>query len=192
MLRFAGTGTVIILCAPIIAITACIIKEDCVYTPKVGHPWKVTLTAQVKKNGVDDIVTGMADECFSDDDHALLSADDPNDQQNAALRNQLLANAQVDCVKKAKGPTFTEVRCNPFVANFDGIVQFRPLEGTCLQALSKGQKGTPIKKNAECPNLPADSEGGSSGGQTTTGRPRACRPPERTRRTRLGRGLAGR
>ena len=149
--------------------TACIIKEDCVYTPKVGHPWKVTLTAQVKLDGVPALVTGVDDECYSDDDHALLAANDPNDQQNAALRNQLLANAQVDCVKQAKGPGYSEVKCDPLAASFDGIIQFQELNGTCLQALSKGQKGTPIKKNAECPDIPADSAGASSGDDTTAG-----------------------
>ncbi len=165
MIRLATIGSALLLGAPLVVATSCIVKEDCVYTPKVGHPWRVTITAQVKRNGQPDTEEGVAEACYSDAENAALEADDPNNQQNAALRNQLLGNAQVDCAKKTSGPDFTEVRCNPFVPGFDGIVQFKPLAGTCAQALENGLEGTPLKKNASCPDKPAASASASASGE---------------------------
>ena len=155
--------------APLVAVTSCIIKEDCVYTPKAGHPWRVTITATVKIDGQPDTVDGVHDECYSDEDSAILTANDPDDPQNAALRNQLISNAQVDCVEKTSGPEYTEVKCDPFDEEFDGIVQFVELNGTCAQAIENGLEGTKLKKNAMCPDKPADDAGEEETTTTTTG-----------------------
>lgn len=48
---------------------------------------------------------------------------------------------------------------------FDGIVQFKPLVGTCAQALENGLEGTPLKKNASCPDKPAASASASASGE---------------------------
>lgn len=141
MIRLATTGSALLLGAPLVVATSCIV------------------------NGQPDTEEGVAEACYSDAENAALEADDPNNQQNAALRNQLLGNAQVDCAKKTSGPDFTEVRCNPFVPGFDGIVQFKPLAGTCAQALENGLEGTPLKKNASCPDKPAASASASASGE---------------------------
>ena len=166
MFRTATIGAALLVSVPLATVTSCIIKENCVYTPKVGHPWRVTITATVKNDGIPGTVEGVSDECYSDEDSTILTANDPDDQ-NAALRNQVLGNAQVDCVDKTSGPAYTEVKCNPFDAGFDGIVQFKELAGTCPQAIENGLEGTPLKKNAMCPDKPADDAGEEE--ETTTG-----------------------
>ena len=168
MFRIATIGAVLLMGVPLVAVTSCIIKEDCVYTPKVGHPWRVTITATFKKNGLPGTVEAVSDECYSDEDSSILTANDPDDQQNAALRNQLLGNAQVDCVEKTSGPAYTEVKCNPFDEEFDGIVQFVELAGTCPQAIENGLEGTKLKKKAMCPDKPADDAGEEETTTTTT------------------------
>ncbi len=168
MSKVVTVGSAVLLCGLFVAEAACIVKEDCVYTPKVGHPWRVTITAQVKKNHLPALAKGVAEACYSDAENTALTADDPGDQLNAALRNQLLGDAQLDCVKNTTGPQFTAVRCNPFAPAFDGIVQFKPLAGTCAQALENGLEGTPLKKNASCPDKPAASASASASGDAGT------------------------
>jgi len=56
--KITNFGAALLMVAPLVAVTSCIIKEDCVYTPKVGHPWRVTITATVKVDGQPDTVDG--------------------------------------------------------------------------------------------------------------------------------------
>lgn len=72
MIRLATIGSALLLGAPLVVATSCIVKEDCVYTPKVGHPWRVTITAQVKRNGQPDTEEGVAEACYSDAENAAL------------------------------------------------------------------------------------------------------------------------
>ncbi len=52
MFKIAKSGAALLMGVPLIAVSSYIIKEECVYTPKAGHPWRVTITATASFSSV--------------------------------------------------------------------------------------------------------------------------------------------
>lgn len=118
------------------------------------------------------LVTGQGTDCFSDEQSALLAANDLNDPQTALLRNQLLTLAQADCIGIAMVNNYTNYNCDPFSMDFEetGFEEIFQLVGEqCQQAIQNGLEGTPLKKGAVCPDMPADSAGPDTTSTTTDG-----------------------
>lgn len=143
-----------VLAVSMLSVSACVIREECIYFPKEGHPWRATIAATAVKDGSPTIIMSSATDCYSDEDHAILKADDPDNATNQALRNDLKVKAQLDCAAKVDEGGYTNAKCDPFADDFDGIIQIFEVQGQkCEQAVENGMEGGPEQEGRRLSRL---------------------------------------
>ena len=163
-----GPRRIVVVGVSLVIGHGCIIKGDCLYTPKQGDPWRATITATALGEGGPATVVGTASGCFSDEENTILMTDDEDDPQNVALRNKLLADAQVDCTTKAIEGGLTDFKYDPFAEDFDGIAQIASVDEPYAQAVENGLEGIPLKNGAVCPDMATDTGSGGDAGTDDT------------------------
>jgi hypothetical protein len=160
---------------------SCIVQEQCIFVYKKGYRWEGRVFAKgIDSDDKDAIVEGNVSECKGDAHNAALTAGDKSDPLYVALRNELLADAQLNCAEEAKLKKFKSFDCDPF-SGANEVAVFPSGECT-LYTEKELAKGDPAKCLPADPpatgtegaaSAPAPGDGGTGGHPTdpTTGKP---------------------
>lgn len=148
--------------------TSCILTEKCIFIYKTGHRWKATVFGKAVKKGEqnESAVVGVKTECKSDEENAVFESGNMNDPVYLALRNELLADAGLDCAQKASDPQVWKqntVKCDPFETKKYTLTSTVEPNGECELLEQELIKGTP----EEC--LPNEPSATTTGSGTTEG-----------------------
>ena len=113
---------------------SCILPEKCIFIYKTGHRWtgRVAGTAIRTESESTNLIDGKFTDCKADDEHGILAAGDASDPQYIALRDELLADAALDCAKQAGPDQYkpSSVKCDPFSKEYTLTTTVEP-DGTC-------------------------------------------------------------
>lgn len=167
---------------------SCILSEKCIFVYKTGHKWTATVAGKAVKVGSnnEEIVIGTFSDCKNDADNAVLETGNDNDPVYLALRNELLADAGLDCAQEASDPQEykqSTVKCDPFETKKYTLTSSIEADGDCTlfseKELAKGDPeeclpeessvtttGTTEGGTVPTSTTPTD---GTAGGTTTTG-----------------------
>lgn len=143
---------------------SCIVQEQCIFVYKKGHRWEGSVFGKgINSADKSAYVEGNVSECKGDAHNEVLTTADKSDPLYVALRNELLADAQLDCVDAAKLGEFKSFDCDPFSGAND--VAVFPAGVCTLYSEKELAKGDPAK----C--LPGDPPAKGTDGATSSAPP---------------------
>lgn len=180
LVGFIGVvGVIVGMTATLVTSTSCILPEKCIFVPRPGHPWQGRVFGRALDDDQVTSIDGDAQDCKSDSDNAILLAADKQNPSYLALRNELLADAQLECAQEAEAKDFTNVDCDAFSGENDVAVY--PGGAACVlageQELAKGDPKKCLEDDtggSEADDgttvvLPTTSDGATMGPDTTGG-----------------------
>lgn len=103
--------------------SSCIIPDKCIIVTSKGFAWRAKVFGKALRpdNGQEVLLEGMADGCYTQAEHEILTANDPMDTLNVALRDELIADAALNCAQQADG--LLDVQCDPDDFNLTTLVE---------------------------------------------------------------------
>ena len=141
---------------------SCILPEKCIFLYVKGTRWRARVVGQgLNLSGLASSVEGSAVQCLEKDDNALFTAADLNNPLYIALRDTMVADARLECVKQAQKKNLHDIECDPANEEDNAIVIIEPI-GSCDTSDLNLIKGDPDY----C--LTAGMDSGATDASTTT------------------------